>query len=55
MYFTADAKFDLRTMATLKKLLGVGSFGITMGHLVYHQVILLFLPLVGLAFLQWFN
>jgi hypothetical protein len=54
MYLTTYAKFDLHTMATLKKLLGVGYFGITVGHLVHRQVIF-FLPIVGLGFLQWFN
>jgi hypothetical protein len=49
MYLTTYAKFDLCTMATLKKLLGVGSFGIMVGHLVHHQVILLFFTYGGLG------
>jgi hypothetical protein len=47
MYLTIYAKFDLRIKATLKKLLGVGSFGITVGHLVHCQVILLFFTYGG--------
>jgi uncharacterized membrane protein len=33
-------KFDSRTMAIMEKLLGMGSFGITMGHLACRYVIL---------------
>jgi len=34
-------KFDACTIAMLKKLLGLGSFGTIVGHLAHHQVILL--------------
>lgn len=33
-------EFDSCTTAMLEKLLGTGSFGITMDHLAYHQVTL---------------
>jgi hypothetical protein len=33
-------KFNLHTIVTLEKLLGMGSFGTIMDHLVCHQVIL---------------
>ncbi len=42
------------TIAMLEKLLSVGSFGGSIGHLTCHQTILMFLW-VGLASLLWFG
>jgi hypothetical protein len=41
-------EFDARTTTMLKKLLGPGSFGTTMGHLVHCQIIF-FVSLGGLG------
>jgi hypothetical protein len=39
-YFVAHAKFDLCTIATLQKLLDIGTFDSTMGNLACHQITL---------------
>jgi len=37
-------KFNTRTIITLENLFGVGSFGVSIGHLIYHQAILFVFP-----------
>jgi hypothetical protein len=39
-YLATYTEFEACTMATLKKILGMGSFGIMMSHLASHHVIL---------------
>jgi hypothetical protein len=47
-------KFDIHTIVMLEKLLGVGSFNCSIGHLVHRQTILLvFLGGFGLPFVDW--
>jgi hypothetical protein len=47
------AKFDIHTIATLEKLLGVGSFGDSMNHLACCQAISIFSSMLNLPYVVW--
>jgi hypothetical protein len=47
------AEFDIHTIATLEKLLGVGSFGDSMNHLACCQAIFVFSSTLSLPYVVW--